>query len=139
MFNLHHWLILHGRYTCVARNHKCGSCCSKTKTCQDLQHKFQELIKAYNLGAYTAEEFFNRLKAFITELEHEDKRTVREGLTEEELAVYDLMIQKAALTEKERNQIKEIANELTDKMKEILVIDWRKKQRTRHEGNHFLP
>ena len=22
----HHWLILHGRYTCVARNPKCGSC-----------------------------------------------------------------------------------------------------------------
>jgi endonuclease-3 len=22
----HHWLILHGRYTCVARNPKCGEC-----------------------------------------------------------------------------------------------------------------
>ncbi len=26
MFNLHHWFILHGRYTCVARKPKCGSC-----------------------------------------------------------------------------------------------------------------
>jgi endonuclease-3 len=26
MFDLHHWLILHGRYTCVARKPKCGSC-----------------------------------------------------------------------------------------------------------------
>ncbi len=26
MFNLHHWLILHGRYTCTARKPKCGSC-----------------------------------------------------------------------------------------------------------------
>ena len=25
-FNLHHWFILHGRYTCTARNPKCGSC-----------------------------------------------------------------------------------------------------------------
>ena len=25
-FNLHHWLILHGRYTCTARKPKCGSC-----------------------------------------------------------------------------------------------------------------
>lgn len=24
--NCHHWLILHGRYTCVARKPKCGSC-----------------------------------------------------------------------------------------------------------------
>lgn len=103
----------------------------KNKTRQDLQAKFQELIEAYNLGAYTAEEFFNRLKAFITELEHEDKRTVREGLTEEELAVYDFMVQKAPLTEKERNQVKAIAKELTAKMQDLLVIDWRKKQRTK--------
>ena len=26
MFNLHHWFILHGRYTCTARKPKCGSC-----------------------------------------------------------------------------------------------------------------
>ena len=26
MFNLHHWFILHGRYTCTAKKPKCGSC-----------------------------------------------------------------------------------------------------------------
>ena len=26
MFNLHHWFILHGRYTCIARKPKCASC-----------------------------------------------------------------------------------------------------------------
>ncbi len=26
MFNLHHWFILHGRYTCIARKPRCGSC-----------------------------------------------------------------------------------------------------------------
>jgi endonuclease-3 len=26
MFNLHHWFILHGRYTCTARKPRCGSC-----------------------------------------------------------------------------------------------------------------
>ncbi len=25
-FNLHHWFILHGRYTCTARKPKCGAC-----------------------------------------------------------------------------------------------------------------
>jgi endonuclease-3 len=24
--NAHHWLILHGRYTCTARNPRCGKC-----------------------------------------------------------------------------------------------------------------
>lgn len=27
LLDAHHWLILHGRYTCVARKPKCGSCC----------------------------------------------------------------------------------------------------------------
>ncbi|MGJ8681184.1 type I restriction endonuclease subunit R [Paraglaciecola sp.] len=110
----------------------------KNKTRQDLQQKFQDLIEEYNLGAYTAEEFFNRLKEFINELEHEEKRTVREGLTEEELAVYDLMIQDAPLTDKERNQVKEIAKTLTEKMQEILVIDWRKKQRTKARVKNMI-
>jgi endonuclease III len=26
LFHAHHWLILHGRYTCLARNPKCGAC-----------------------------------------------------------------------------------------------------------------
>ena len=110
----------------------------KNKIRQDLQKKFQELIEAYNLGAYTAEEFFNRLKEFINDLECEEKRTVREGLTEEQLAVYDLMIQKAPLTDKERNKVKEIAKVLTEKMQDILVIDWRKKQRTKARVKNMI-
>lgn len=26
LYNAHHWLILHGRYTCIARKPRCGSC-----------------------------------------------------------------------------------------------------------------
>jgi type I restriction enzyme R subunit len=110
----------------------------KNKARQDLQQKFLDLVEQYNLGAYTAEEFFNTLKGFITDLEHEEKRTVREGLTEEELAVYDLMIQDAPLTDKERNKVKEIAKELTEKMQEMLVIDWRKKQRTKARVKNMI-
>ncbi|NOQ77925.1 MAG: DUF3387 domain-containing protein [Gammaproteobacteria bacterium] len=83
------------------------------------------------LGAYTAEEFFNRLKDFIKDLDHEEKRTVYEGLTEEELATFDLMVHDLPLDEKERNQVKAIAKELITKMQDLLVIDWRKKQRTK--------
>ena len=109
----------------------------KNKTRQDLQQKFQALIETYNLGAYTAEEFFNRLQEFIGELEYEEKRTVREGSTEE-LAVYDLMVQDAPLSDKECNQVKEIAKVLTEKMKGILVIDWRKKQRTKARVKNMI-
>ncbi|MBR9728589.1 type I restriction endonuclease subunit R [Shewanella intestini] len=110
----------------------------KNKARQDLQDKFEELIEQYNLGAYTAEEFFNQLKDYIQDLKHEEKRTVREGLSEEELAVFDLMTKVVPLNEKERNNIKRIAKELVDNMKDILVIDWRKKQRTKARVRNFI-
>jgi len=98
---------------------------------QNLQDKFQEMIEQYNLGAYSAEQFFDELKKFIHELKEEDKRTVREGLTEEELAIFDLLCQEVTLSEKEREYVKKIAHELLEKLKEVLVIDWKKKQRTK--------
>lgn len=110
----------------------------KNKTRQDLQQKFQELIEEYNLGAYTAEEFFNHLQSFIKELDHEEKRTVLEGLTEEELAVYDLMVKVTPLNKKERNEVKLIAKSLTEKMQDLLVIDWRKKQRTKARVRNLI-
>lgn len=103
----------------------------KNKVRQDLQKKFQELVEQYNLGAYTAEEFFNKLKDFIKDMSYEDARSVREELSEEELAIFDLMTQAVPLSEKERREVKRIAKALIERIQAILVIDWRKKQRTK--------
>lgn len=100
-------------------------------TRQDLQEKFQQLVEQYNLGAYQAEQFFNELKQFVKELDEEDKRSTREGLSEEELAIVDLLSKDVELSETERNKVKVLAKELLEKLKKILVIDWRKKQRTK--------
>lgn len=105
---------------------------SKKRLRQELQEKFQELIEQYNLGAYTAEEFFERLKQFIQdELEHEEKRGAREGLTEEELAIFDLLDSEVELSDKEHKEVKQIAKDLLEKLQKALVIDWRKKQRAK--------
>jgi len=98
---------------------------------QDLQEKFQKLVEQYNLGAYQAEQFFIALRNFVRELDEEDKRGAREGLSEEELAIVDLLCKEVELSEKERNKVKAIAKELLEKLREALVIDWRKKQRTK--------
>lgn len=97
----------------------------------DFQEKLNEIVEAYNLGAHTAEEFFEQLKLFIDELNEEDKRAAREGLEEPELTIFDLLCQEVQLSEKERNQVKGIAKQLLDTLKEVLVIDWRKRQRTK--------
>lgn len=97
----------------------------------DLQDKLSEIIEKYNLGAHSAEEFFEQLKLFIDELSEEDKRAAREGLEEPELTLFDLMSQDLALSAKEREQVKKIAKELLESLKNVLVLDWRKKQRTK--------
>lgn len=114
--------------TLIERNH----------TRQDLQEKFKEIVEQYNLGAYQAEEFFNQLKLFIDELNEEEQRGVREGLSEEELAIFDLLCQDVALSTKERDAVKLIAHELLIKLRDVLVIDWRKKQRAKAQVQRMI-
>lgn len=93
--------------------------------------KFQNLIDEYNDGAKSVEEFFDELIDFAKKLNEEEKRRLGEQLTEEELAIYDLLF-KPDLKRKDIQEIKEIAKKLLLKLKkEKLVLDWRKKQQTR--------
>ncbi len=103
------------------------------KTRMDFLEKFQRMIDEYNQGAVNLEEFFERLLKFVEELQEEDKRGVSEGLSEEELAVFDLIARpEMKLTKKEEGQVKRVARELLETLKrEKLVLDWRKTQATR--------
>jgi type I restriction enzyme R subunit len=103
------------------------------KTRVDYLEKFQQMIDEYNQGAANLEEFFERLLKFVKELQEEEKRGVSEGLSEEELAVFDLITKpEMKLTKKEEGQVKKVARELLQTLKrERLVLDWRKTQATR--------
>jgi type I restriction enzyme R subunit len=99
----------------------------------DYMERFQALIDAYNAGSINVEKFFEKLMLFTRELNEEDQRSVAEGLSEEELAVFDLITKPdVELTEKQLIEVKAIAHDLLDTLKqEKLVIDWRKKQQSR--------
>jgi hypothetical protein len=43
-------------------------------------------VDAYNAGTLNAERFFEKLKRLIGEMDEEERRAAREGLTEDELA-----------------------------------------------------
>ena len=103
------------------------------RTRMDFLNKFQEMIDEYNSGSAIADEFFDRLIEFAQGLNQEDKRAISENLSEEELAIFDLLTRpKIKLTKKETQQVKAAAKNLLDKLKkEMLVLDWRKKQQTR--------
>jgi len=97
----------------------------------DYQEKLQHLIDEYNAGSINQEKFFEELVIFSNGLEKEERRAVVEGLTDEELALFD-KLKKPKLTEKEAQELKNIAKQLLHKLQPAkLVLDWRKKQQTR--------
>jgi type I restriction enzyme, R subunit len=101
------------------------------KTRAGFLERFQKLVDEYNSGAINVEIFFDRLKTFAEELNEEDKRNISEKLSEEELAMFDLLYE-SKLTKKEGEQIKLVAKKLLETLKhEKLVLDWRKRQQTR--------
>lgn len=71
--------------------------------------------------------------AFAQTLTEEEQRSVGERLSEEELAVYDLLTKpEIDLTAKEISQVKKTAKVLLETLKhEKLVLDWRKRQQSR--------
>jgi type I restriction enzyme, R subunit len=95
--------------------------------------KFQQMIAGYNAGSRNIEQFFKDLKSFVDELDNEERRGIREGLSEEELAVFDILTKpEMKLTEKERKAVKQVAQTLLQRLKvERLVLDWRKRQQSR--------
>lgn len=99
----------------------------------DFMEKFQKLIDGYNSASHNLEAFFKDLMAFAQDLTKEEQRAQRERLTEEELAVFDLLTQpEPELSEKEKDEVKKVAKELLSKLKaEKLVLDWKLKTRTR--------
>lgn len=103
---------------------------NKTRT--DLLEKFKKLIDEYNKGL-DVDGFFAKLTDFVKELTEEEKRGVSEQLTEEELALFDILTKpEIDMTDKEKDEVKKVARSLLQTLKQAkLVLDWRKKQRTR--------
>jgi type I restriction enzyme, R subunit len=103
---------------------------NKTRT--DLLEKFKKLIDEYNKGL-DVDGFFAKLVTFVKELSEEEQRGVSEKLSEEELALFDILTKpELDMTDKEKEEVKKVARMLLQTLKEAkLVLDWRKKQRSR--------
>ena len=103
------------------------------KTRMDYLERFQRLVDEYNAGSIDIDRFFEELLGVKAEIDNEDERHIREGLTEEELAVFDLLTKPAIdLTDAERVKVKDTARQLLQTLKnELLVLDWKKKQQSR--------
>ena len=99
----------------------------------ELSAKLEEIIAQYNAGTVSVERLFQELLAFIKDLDEEEKRATRENLSEEELAVFDLLTKpEPKLSKAEEVEVKKIARSLLERLKkEKLVLDWWKKPWTK--------
>jgi hypothetical protein len=83
----------------------------------------------------TIEVTFEALLRFLADLDGEQRRGMREGLSEEHLPVFDMLVEGNELSKAERGLVKQVARELLDALKaEKLRIDlWAEKEATRAE------
>lgn len=106
---------------------------ARNPTRADFLERFQTLIDSYNNGSQNVEAFFKALVKLAEDLSVEEQETIREGLNEEEKAVFDILTKpEPDLTRKEREQVKSVARALLQTLKdEKLVLDWTKKEQAR--------
>ncbi len=79
----------------------------------DYQIKYEEIVASYNAekDRTSIEDTFARLVQLVNSLNEEQKRAAREGLNENELAIFD-RLQKAGLNKTERETVKQASKEL---------------------------
>jgi type I restriction enzyme R subunit len=104
---------------------------NKSRT--DYLQRFQHLIDEYNSGAVPIDLVFAHFHAFEQELEAEERRNINENLTEEELALFDLLTRPGLkLSPKDKEQVRQATLDLLEVLKrEKLVLDWRQRQQSR--------
>ncbi len=105
-------------------------------TRKDFAQRIQEIINRYNAGGASNESYFDELVKFTKDLKAEDERHVREGLTEDELELFDLL-KKEKMTEAEEQAVKLAAKNLLARLKQgtprILVQEWFKDSQSKEQ------
>lgn len=91
--------------------------------------RLQRIIDAYNAGSSSADNYFEKLVRFSKDLKEESERHIREGLTEDELELFDLL-KNDKITEEETKKVRLAAKSLLHRLREespnVLVTDWYK-------------
>lgn len=114
-------------------NHKLEQMLQQNATRTDFAQRLQQIIDAYNSGGSSTENSYEELVKFTEELRAEDERHVREGLSEDELEMFDLL-KKDKMTQDETQKVKLAAKSLLHRLLEehprVLIQDWYKDTQT---------
>ena len=93
----------------------------------DFAQRLQQIIERYNAGGSATENYYDELINLAKDLGTEAERHVREGLTEDELELFDLL-KKENLTADETQRVKLAARQLLHRLQQeqprVLIQDW---------------
>ena len=111
--------LLKSRATAAAR---------QNPTRYDLVERIEALIADYNAGSVNIDEYLRRLIELSKTLAEEERRAAREGLSEEELAIFDLLTKPdPVLSPADVEIVRASAKKLLIHLHDKLVLDWRRK------------
>ena len=97
--------------------------------------RYKSIINRYNAGGSENEDYYEKLLQLIEELKKEQGRSTDLGLKEEELEIYDLLIQGKMLTKGKGQKVilaaKNLYQKLMAEKDSFLVVDWYKDEQPR--------
>ncbi|MDP9177063.1 MAG: type I restriction endonuclease subunit R [Gemmatimonadota bacterium] len=107
----------------------------------DYYRKYQEIIADYNRekDRATVEATFAELVALADSLDAEQRRAAKEGLSEDELALFDLLFNDK-ISKTDREKLKQASRDLLASLREILrpMHDWLQNAATQAEVKVFI-
>lgn len=114
--------------------HKLELMLAQNSTRGQFAQRFQQILDKYNAGGSSTEQYYEELVQFSQDMRAEDERHLREGLSEDELEIFDLL-RKDSMTQTETQKVKLAAkallHRLRDEAPKVLVQDWYKTDQTR--------
>jgi type I restriction enzyme R subunit len=108
---------------------------AQNPTRKHLADRLEELVTAYNANSIDAQRFFEELKKLIDDMDEEGQRAAREELSEEELAIFDLLTRpEPKLSKAEEQAVKAVARQLHARLAELVTVrDWQQAPQPRAE------
>jgi len=106
---------------------------AQNKTRGSFLERFEDIIENYNSGSMSIEEAYEALMKEAEGLSEEQERAAKNGMSEEEQQLFDLL-KKDKLTKKEEKEVKLAASDLLtilfDANNKILIQEWHKDKAT---------
>jgi len=94
---------------------------------RNFAERLQQILDSYNAGSQTSQQNMEDLIAFMGSLTEEQQRAQREGLTEQELEIYDILL-KPKLSKADEVKVKKGARDLLRKLREneahLFPVHW---------------